>query len=206
MGRTRSQGAGHPVGAGDVMKFGVRLLATHSRTKIGLTLGCSLMLSTLNVASQNLPNATATRANGLSNPFAATPSPELPPLPKMAGLPSLPPAASLPRLPTDLRVLLISESGTGLLGTSKEGAASIWVTSGKSVRVGEQDVFVEIGKTSIRLYSASKGKLLWEGQLRGPESTILPADLSQKRYVPPLSAGVNPGLGQTRSTPSVGGQ
>jgi hypothetical protein len=188
------------------MIFGVRLLAARSRTKIGLALGCSLMLWALNVASQVLPDATATRANALSNPFAATPKPELPPLPKISGLPSLPPAASPPRLPTDLRALLISESGTGLLGTSKEGAASIWVTHGKSVRIGEQDVFVEIGKTSIRLYSASKGKLLWEGRLREPESTILPADLSQKRYVPPLSAGVNPGLGQARSTPSVGGQ
>jgi hypothetical protein len=182
------------------MKFGVRLLAARSRTKIGLALGCSLVLSTLNVASQNLPNAPATRANALSNPFAASSKSELPPLPKISGLPSLPPVALPQRLPADLRALLISESGTGLLGTSKEDAASIWVTHGKSTRIGEQEVFVEVGKTSIRLYSASKGKLLWEGRLRGPESTTLPADMSQKRYIPPLSAGVNPGLGQTRST------
>lgn len=188
------------------MKQGVRPLAIRSCAKNYLALGCSLMLWTLNAASQALPDTPAARANALSNPFAATPRPELPPVPKMAGLPSLPPAALPPRLPSDLRTILISESGTGLLGTAKEGAPSIWVAHGKWARVGEQEVFVEIGKTSIRLYSASKGKLLWEGQLRGPESTILPADLSQKRYIPPLSAGVNPGLTQTRTTPSVGGQ
>jgi hypothetical protein len=179
------------------MKIGVSFFVTRSRAKNCIALGCSLMLWTLNVASQTLPDATTARINALSNPFAAAHRPELPPVPKITGLPSMPPAASPPRLPTDLRALLISESGTGLLATSKEGAASIWVTHGKLTHIGEQEVFVEVGKTSIRLYSASKGKLLWEGRLRGPDSIDLPVDISQKKYIPPLSAGVNPGLGPT---------
>lgn len=185
------------------MTLGCRLLAAHSRAKIYLALGGLLALCALNVASQTLPSAAVIRVNTLSNPFAASPKPELPPPPQTTNLPSVPlptaPPPSAPPLPADLRTLLISEGGTGLLGTSKEGAASIWVTHGKSVRIGEQEVFAEVGKTSIRLYSASKGKLLWEGGLRGPGLTNTSIDLSQRKYVPPLSAGVNPGLGGNRA-------
>ena len=184
------------------MKFECRLLAARSRAQIYLALGGSLMLCALNVSSQALPHATVVRVNALSNPFAASPKPELPPPPQANSLPSVPlPIASPPPpppLPTDLRALLISESGIGLLGTAKAGDASIWVTHGRSVRIGEQEVFAEIGKTSIRLYSASKGKLLWEGGLRGPGLINPPIDMSQQKYSPPLSAGVNPGLGQSR--------
>jgi hypothetical protein len=180
------------------MRIRAWLLATPSRAKTWLALGCSLMLCTLNVTSQTLPNSNATRVNALSNPFAATS--ELPPPPKTTGLPSLPPPIALqPHLPADLRTLLISENGTGLLGTSREGAASIWVTHGKSVRIGEQDVFAEVGKTTIKLYSANKGKLLWEGGLRTYGLTSTTIDLSQRKYIPPLSAGVNPGLGTNRA-------
>lgn len=181
------------------MKFGCRLLAAPSRAKFYLALGGLLVLCTLNVASQTLPAPSVMRVNALSNPFAATQKPELPP-PPISKLPSvpLPLPPSTPPLPADLRALLISEGGTGLLGTSKEGAASIWVTHGKSVRIGEQELRAEVGKNSIRLYSASKGKLLWEGGLKGPGVINPPMDMSQRKYIPPLSAGINPGLGQSR--------
>lgn len=169
-----------------------------------LALVSALMLCALNVASQTLPNATLTRVNTLSNPFAVASTPELPPPPLTTKLPSVPLPMALPPppppLPADLRTLLISENGTGLLGTSEMGATSILVTHGKTLRVGEQEVFAEVGMTSIKLYSASKGKLLWEGGLRGPGLINPPIDMTQLKYIPPLSAGVSPGLGQTRST------
>lgn len=181
------------------MKMGHRFKSASHNARIHLALFGSLLLCAQNVASQNLPNSNVTRVNALSNPFAVTPKPELPPPPASTPLPSVPLPVALPPppppLPSDLRTLLISENGTGLITTSASGGVSIMVTHGRSVRIGEQEVFAEVGKTSIRLYSASKGKLLWEGGLRVQGLINPPIDMSQLKYTPPLSAGVNPGLG-----------
>jgi len=99
-------------------------------------------------------------------------------------------------LPAGLRVLLIRENAMGLLNTGEPGSHSIPVRSGSVLRLLEQDFHVEVAPSSIRLY-ASSGRLVWEGYLAGESAPTVPADTSQIRYIPPLSAGTDPGLGGT---------
>lgn len=159
----------------------------------------------LDVAAQTPPGPALPATNLLSNPFAIPQKVELPPPPvalKPASLP-LPPLAvapPAPSLPAGLRVILVGQSGTGLLGTADTAAASIVVNHGQSVRMGDQDYHAEVGASGIRLYTAPRGKLVWEGTLGGPGLITPPIDMSQLKFVPPLSAGVNPGLGSARST------
>jgi hypothetical protein len=133
------------------------------------------------------------------DPFAVSAGPSLPPPPpgKLTAmpLPALPPApvfGTPQTLPAGLRAILIRDNGQGLLG-SADGYAIV-VSNGKTLRLGEQEYRVEVTQTEIRLYAAPHGRLVWEGTLGGPAPVSLPADISQLRFIPPLSAGVNPGL------------
>lgn len=147
-------------------------------------------------------------ANPLSDPFAAAAKTEVPSKVVVRSAAVLP-ASSAANLapanvrvlpPAGLRVILLMESGSGLLSQGDAGSTSIPVTHGRWVRIQDQDYLVEIFRNSVRLLSASGGRLLWEGTLAGTSTTPLPADTSQFRYVPPLSAGVNPGLGDAAGT------
>jgi hypothetical protein len=147
------------------------------------------------------------------DPFAAMVKVESPP----ASVAARPVAAPVPHalpvlvraqpvvLPPGLRVLLIGEQGRGLLGSVEAGALSIHVVNGKVLRLAEQDYHAEVTTTEIRLYAASHGKLVWEGALAGTSSVTVPVDLTQVRFVPPLSAGVNPGLKSAASTMGAAG-
>lgn len=139
--------------------------------------------------------------NPQADPFAVSALPTLPPPPpgKLSAvpLPALPPAptaSTVQPLPAGLRAILIRDNGQGLLGSSDANAYSIPVTNGKSVRLGEQDYRVEVTATAIRLFASPRDKLVWEGTLGAQAPLNLPADTSQLRFIPPLSAGVNPGL------------
>jgi hypothetical protein len=142
-------------------------------------------------------------ANPLSDPFAAAPKTEVPSklVVRIAPVAPAPSASNLalgsarPALPAGLRVILLMESGSGLLSQGDAGSTSITVSHGKWVRINDQDYYAEIFQSSVRLFSAAGGRLMWAGTLAGSSTTPLPADTSQFRYVPPLSAGVNPGLG-----------
>jgi hypothetical protein len=127
------------------------------------------------------------------DPFTAPAKPAATPAP-VAKKPVAAPAP-LPRaqpVPAGLRALLISDTGVGVL--SAADGVSIPVVHGKSVRVGDQDYYVEITETEIKLWSSAKGRLVWAGALAGAVLLSEPADASQLKYTPPLSAGVSPGL------------
>ncbi len=165
-----------------------------------LTLVFALLLHSLAVATEpELPGAAADH-NLMVDPFAVKAKLLLPPPPlksSAAALPPVPPSpmlAPVQPLPPGLRAILIRDNGQGLLGSADAGAYSIPVAHGKQVRIGDQDYHAEVSKTEIRLYSSLKGKLVWEGTLGGPALVSAPIDMSQLRFVPPLSAGVNPGL------------
>jgi len=158
------------------------------------------LLATAAVAQAPPPDSGA-GMNPLLDPFAANvkPAMPLPPPPKASALAlapvPLPPAAlPVPVLPVGLRVLLIRDSGIGLLGTSDAEAPSIPVVHGRPVRIGEQDYMAEVTPTEIRLIASGRGKLVWQGTLGGPAQVTVPVDLTQTKFIPPLSAGVNPGL------------
>lgn len=146
--------------------------------------------------------------NPLLDPFAANARTVLPPPPtvkaQVVPLPSMaPPAPAMPNavLPAGMRVLLIRDSGAGLLGTADAQAASIPVAHGKTVRIGDLDYAVEIANNEIRLYLPPRGKLVWQGTLGGVAQVAAPVDMTQAHFTPPLSAGVNPGL---RSAAAIG--
>jgi hypothetical protein len=159
------------------------------------------MLLALVAVAQSPALAAGAGGNLMADPFQVNARSELPPPPSSkqlaAPLPPVPPPAAVApvaALPPGLRVVLIRNSGQGLLGTADAGATSIVVSSGKSVRLNGQDYWAEVSATQIRLYAAPKGKIVWEGMLGGPAMSIAPVDMSQARFVPPMSAGVNPGL------------
>jgi hypothetical protein len=164
---------------------------------------CSwLMLFALAAVAQSSAKATSAGSNPLADPFQTHSKVELPPslsVKLMAmPLPPVPPPAApapVPTLPTGLRVVLLRHSGQGLLGTADLGAASIPVSNGKTLHLTGHDYLAEVTDTQIRLYTAPKGKLIWEGTLGGPAMLIAPADMSQAKFTPPISAGVSPGLG-----------
>lgn len=110
------------------------------------------------------------------------------------------PVAPTPRamLPRSLRVLLISNNGTGLLSLSEPGAASMPVVHGKPFRILDMEFIADIDRENIRLLLPG-GKLAWQGSLVGTSVAPLAADTSQLKYVPPLSAGVDPGLDKAAS-------
>jgi hypothetical protein len=158
------------------------------------------LLATAAVAQAPPPDSGA-GMNPLLDPFAANvrPAMPLPPPPKASALAfgpaPLPPAAlPAPALPAGLRVLLIRDSGIGLLGTADAESPSIPVVNARPVRIGEQDYMAEVTSSEIRLFTNGRGKLVWHGTLGGPATVSVPVDLSQTKYIPPLSAGVNPGL------------
>jgi hypothetical protein len=135
------------------------------------------------------------------DPFAVSSGPTLPPPPlgklsavPLPALPLLPVTGPTQPLPAGLRAILIRDNGQGLLGSADPNAYAIAVANGKFVRLGEQDYRVEVTHTEIRLYATPRGKLVWEGTLGCPAAITPPADMSQLRYIPPLSAGVSPGL------------
>ena len=171
-----------------------------------------LALAVAGVAAQVPPADTASAFNPLVDPFAARAKPVLPPPPPPSPSSSpvkrsaaarslrataLPPA---PSLPAGLRVMLIRDQGLGLLGLADAGAVPISVSNGKKVRIGSFDYHAVVSATQISLYSSAKGKLIWEGTLGDPVLVSTPMDLSQARYVPPLSAGVSPGLKSAASS------
>ena len=96
-------------------------------------------------------------------------------------------------IPRTLRVLLISANGTGLLSSSEVGSASIPVADGRTVRIGDAEFIASIGRDHIKLLLPG-GRLAWQGSLAGVTSVSLVPDTSQLKYVPPMSAGVDPGL------------
>jgi len=161
-----------------------------------------LMLFALEAVAQSPPKVASTGINPLADPFQTQAKVELaPPPPPMkhlaVPLPPVPPPitpAPLASLPAGLRVVLIRDNGQGLLGTADFGAASVPVANGKILSVGGQDYLTEVTPTHIRLYASPKGKLMWEGTLSGPAMFSAPIDMSQSKYIPPLSAGVSPGL------------
>ena len=159
----------------------------------------TFILSTLNLAAETLETVDTSGSNPMANPFAASPKLELPPLPafKPSGV-ELPPVATLPKvaqqLPQNLRVILIRDQGHGLLGSTDAGFLSIPVASGKTVRIAGQNYYVQVTAMEISLYTAQKGSLVWTGSLGGVAPPTIQVDMSQMQYIPPLSAGVNPGL------------
>jgi hypothetical protein len=161
-----------------------------------------LMLFALQGVAQLPPKVISVGINPQADPFQVNAKIELPPPPPpmkhlAAPLPPVPPPitpAPVASLPTGLRVVLIRDNGQGLLGTADFGAASVPVASGKMLSVGGQDYLVEVTATHIRLFASPRGKLMWEGTLSGPAMFNAPIDTSQSKYIPPLSAGVSPGL------------
>jgi len=156
------------------------------------------LLATAALAQAPPPDSTG-GMNPLVDPFAANAKTTipLPPPPKAAALapvplPPLPPMAT--PVPSGLRALLIRDNGIALLGSADAESASIPVVNGKPVRIGEQEYMAEVTATEVRLYASAKGKLVWQGTLGGPAPVAVPVDLSQVKFIPPLSAGVNPGL------------
>jgi hypothetical protein len=136
--------------------------------------------------------------NPMADPFAAaSPKVEAPIriAPKVVVQAVAPVVVTRVSLPPGLRAILIRDNGRGLLASGDVGALSIPVTNGKEVRILDQDYRVEMTPTSIKLLSLNAGKVVWEGTLTGSASVPVPADISQMKYVPPLSAGVDPGLG-----------
>lgn len=135
------------------------------------------------------------RSTTLADPFAAQVIPELPPVPASkvqeppAGLP-----ATIQPIPANLRVALFREHGQAILSTTDAGSLSILVNHGKNVRIAGQAYFAEVVDNVVRLYLDKNGRLIWEGGLASMVLPSVPPDLSQARFVPPLSAGVNPGL------------
>jgi hypothetical protein len=168
-----------------------------------ITLFFTLAFATLDAVAQAPPAEVISGINPQIDPFAAN-ARLVPPPPSPVTLSAVPlPAplqAPLPSLPTGLRAILIRDNGQGLLGRSDASAFSIPVAHGKTVRIGDHDYHAEVTATEIRLYSGAKGKLLWEGTLGGPEQVSAPVDLSQVRFIPPLSAGVSPGLKSSTSS------
>lgn len=171
-----------------------------------LALLVGLALSGLAVATESLLAGRIVGPNPLADPFTAHATVELPPVP------SFPPAAlQLPApplfsnnqpLPQGLRAMLIRDKGYGVLGSGEVGALSIPVAHGKPVRIAGQQYYAEVTRTEIKLFSSLKGKLVWEGGLTGVAPPSVPVDASQVAFVPPLSAGVSPGL---KSVASAGG-
>lgn len=144
--------------------------------------------------------------NPVADPFAAHSLPALPPVPqgKPLALPSaLPLPAPLPPLPAGLRVAMTRDHGQALLSTGEMGASSILVSHGKNAWIAGQSYFAEVDARSVRLYQGARGKLLWEGGLGGTALAMVPPDLTQARFIPPLSAGSNPGLRAQGSTGGV---
>ena len=101
-------------------------------------------------------------------------------------------------IPRTLRVLLISANGTGLLSSSEVGTASIPVADGRIVRIGDAEFIASVGPDHIKLLLPG-GRLAWQGSLAGTTSLTLTPDTAQLKYVPPMSAGVDPGLDKTTS-------
>ena len=158
------------------------------------------LLATAAVA-QTPPPESATGMNPLVDPFAANAKPAMPLPPPLkastlsqAPVPLPPVAPHMATLPAGLHTILIRDNGIGLLGTADADAPSIPVAHARGVRIGEQDYYAEVSGSEIRLYTGPKGKLVWQGALGGSALVPLPVDLSQVKFIPPLSAGVNPGL------------
>lgn len=165
-----------------------------------------VLLSLLALSGLNLAAEIAVGPNPVADPFTTSSKIELPPLPpiKASGLelPVAPFPSNPQTFPQNLRVILIRDKGQGLLGSTEAGALSIAVADGKSVRIAGQNYYAEVRKTEIKLYSAKKGMLVWEGSLAGVAPVSVQSDTSQAKYIPPLSAGVSPGL---KSTDRPGG-
>ena len=164
-----------------------------------LILFLGLALFVREVAAESDPLGAAAGGNLMVDPFTVHAKVALPPpvtfKVSATALPPLPPSPMLlpaQPLPPGLRAILIRDNGMGLLGGADE--FSIPVANGKQVRIGDQYYHAEVSKTEIKLYSSPKGKLVWEGALGGPAMVSAPVDMSQLRFIPPLSAGVNPGL------------
>lgn len=156
-----------------------------------------LVLTSLNVAAEWPPTGGGAGPNPVADPFAANSRIEPPPLPPMApsgAEQSVMPFPNAHALPPSLRVILIRDKGQGLLGSGEAGTFSIPVAHGKPVRIAGQNYYAEVTKTEIKLYSFPKGSLIWEGSLVGVAPPSVQADASQVKYIPPLSAGVSPGL------------
>lgn len=159
-------------------------------------LACALLLSlTFPYACAQASGAVASARNPMADPFAANPRPEPPVRPAPRAVTPAPVAPARVTLPAGLRAILIRENGMGLLSTGEVGAPSIPVSHGRDVRIQDQDFRVEMTASSIRLVSAAAGRVVWEGALAGNAAQVLPPDISQMKYIPPLSAGVDPGLG-----------
>ena len=171
-----------------------------------------IALSTQDASAQSLPNGVTPGINPLVDPFAINAKVLLPPPPPHVKLPAvpLPPSppvlAPAPSFPQGLRAILIRDNGQGLLGSAEAGTFSIPVTNGKPVRIGNQDYHAEVSPTEIKLYSSPRGKLIWEGSLGGSSLVSAPIDLSQVKFIPPLSAGVSPGLKSSLATTGASGQ
>ncbi len=130
------------------------------------------------------------------DPFSAPATVELPEVTASIKRASVSPALWLqarPVLPPQgLRAILISDNGLGLLVGAD--AVSIPVIHGKQIRIAGQDYHAEVTSTEIKLFTAPKGRLVWEGALGGSMLVSVPVDTSQLKYIPPMSAGVSPGL------------
>lgn len=177
-----------------------------------LVFASALALSSLNVAADWPPAGSAPGPNPVADPFNANARPEPPPpsplKPTGGELPAAPAfLKNAQPLPPSLRVMLIRANGRGLLGSGEAGAFSIAVADGKPVRIAGQNYLAEVTESEVKLYSSPKKELIWEGSLAGSAPTSIQADASQAKYVPPLSAGVNPGLKPvTSSSGTTAGQ
>jgi hypothetical protein len=144
-------------------------------------------------------------SNPLADPFALATRVQSPaPVPEpVRASPVVAPTGNVPHvrsaLPASLHVLLIGENGMGLLSNGEAGATSIPVFHGKWVRLLDQEFVAEVSANRVKLL-LSGGRLAWEGALVGTSVAPLPPDTSQMKYIPPLSAGVNPGLGAAGSS------
>ncbi|MEY4593368.1 MAG: hypothetical protein RIR18_2263 [Pseudomonadota bacterium] len=136
--------------------------------------------------------------NPIADPFAASVRKvEFPPAllgkPSAADFP-MPTPLSHTALPPSLRVAMLRRGGYGLLISAETGTNLIPVKDKGTLLLGGQTYYVEVTMDEVNLMRRPKGMPVWTGTLESSPNTAFKVETSQLNFVPPLSAGVNPGL------------
>lgn len=164
-------------------------------SRVLVTLAGISVVAGTSMAAESFISERQIAANPVADPFG-TPKPVIltPALPAFAPSANYAGDPEVPAPPAGLRTLLLRARGQGLLGTGVAGTTPIRVSHGQSTMINGNRYRVEVDQHEIRLYSEHKGKLLWAGALNSTSPPNPAADTTQVSYVPPLSAGVSPGL------------
>lgn len=158
-----------------------------------------LFSGALQAQSGSLADSGVTTTNLVADPFAANlRKPELTPalipvtridVPSESGVAYLPPA---PTALPNIRLVMIRGWRTAWLSTTDNPKHLTEVRHGESVLLNNRTFFAEVSEDEVRLFSKAKGKLLWLGTLSGAVGQA--QSETATAFVPPLSAGVSPGL------------